>query len=51
MLEHGMLSSSDVLEIMEEIEGNPSLYLLDRFPERRERLKILKRELKRIIKS
>jgi len=51
MLEHGMLSLSDILEIIEEIEGNPSLYLLDRFPERKERLKILKHELKRIIKG
>jgi len=51
MLKHGMLSLSDILEIMGEIEGNPSLYLLDRFPERKGRLKMLKHELKRIIKS
>jgi len=51
ILEHGKLSPSDVLEIIGGIEGNPSLYLLDRFPERRERLEALKRELKRIIKS
>jgi len=51
MLEHGKISLSDVLEIIEEIEGNPSLYLLDLYPERRERLEALRRELKRTIES
>jgi len=36
MLEHGRLSLPDVLGIMEEIESKPSLYLLDKFSERRE---------------
>jgi len=40
----------DVLEIMEEIESRSSFYLLDKFPERRKRLKVLKHELGRIIK-
>ncbi|RLF10832.1 MAG: hypothetical protein DRJ69_02615 [Thermoprotei archaeon] len=36
MLEHGRLSLPDVLGIIEEIESKPSLYLLDKFSERRE---------------
>jgi hypothetical protein len=35
------VSKEEVIEIIEEIKKNPSLYLLDEFPERKEKLKDL----------
>jgi hypothetical protein len=36
------VSKEDVIEIIEEIKKNPSRYLLDEFPERKEKLSELK---------
>ena len=46
MIEHNKISPNEISEIISKIERQPSLYLLDRFPERGERLKILKIRLK-----
>ncbi|MCL0050612.1 hypothetical protein M1N22_02010 [Dehalococcoidia bacterium] len=51
MAEHGKLSSDEIQNIISEIKANPSLYLLDKFPERKERLKELEKMLKALEKE
>ena len=45
MTEHEKLSLDEIRNIISKIEANPSLYLLDKFPERKERLKGLEKKL------
>jgi len=39
----------EIQNIFLEIEANPSLYLLEKFPKRKERLRELKKELKTLV--
>lgn len=48
MIEHGKLSFNEIQNIILEIEAKPSLYLLDKFPERGKRLKELEQKLQQL---
>ena len=51
MVERGDVSVEDVWRVISDVEANPDNFLLDMFPERRERLEVLKRELREVLEG
>lgn len=51
MVERGDVSVEDVWRVISDVEANPANFLLDMFPERRERLEVLKRELREVLEG
>jgi len=49
MVERGEVSSADIWGVIEDVERNPANFLLNKLPERRERLEALKRELEEVL--
>ncbi|RLE88724.1 MAG: hypothetical protein DRN04_16945 [Thermoprotei archaeon] len=48
MVERGEVSSADVWSVIDDVERNSINFLLDKIPERRERLETLKRKLENV---
>jgi len=51
MVERGDVSVEDVWRVISDVEANPDNFLLDMLPERRERLEVLKRELREVLEG
>ena len=51
MVERGDVSVEDVWRVISDVEANPANFLLDMLPERRERLEVLKRELREVLEG